>query len=211
LTSCENNIPGNSTSTGSTEGGVSVSETATSPSILTQSDTNNSQVPFHEAAIWGPVEVSKGYMEDLYINGEIGIGSVSYDIGKSTEGTYIYALDVSNGDFIGDVRIPGRCYAIDIYGTGSMGIWFNYGFNGGFLCFYKEGQKKRETSVLVLVLGTVELLTLFMIHVRSSFIWKALPFLAILQFPWRFLTISVFLLAVLAGAGVKLMPKFEKK
>jgi len=80
-----------------------------------------------------------------------------------------------------------------------------------FYVFIKKDKKKRETSVLVLVLGTVELLTLFMIHVRSSFIWKALPFLAILQFPWRFLTISVFLLAVLAGAGVKLMPKFKKK
>jgi hypothetical protein len=30
-----------------------------------------------------------------------------------------------------------------------------------------------------------------------------------LQFPWRFLTVSIFLLSILAGLGVYLMPKFK--
>ncbi len=83
----------------------------------------------------------------------------------------------------------------------------------GLSAFYiyrkKTGEKVRNFSRLALVLGALELLTLFMIHVRSSFIWKLLPFLAWLQFPWRFLTISIFLLAILAGLGIYLIPKFK--
>jgi uncharacterized membrane protein len=70
-------------------------------------------------------------------------------------------------------------------------------------------RKKKKHIDLVLILGALELFTLFMIHVRSSFVWNALPFLAWLQFPWRFLTVSIFLLAILAGLGVFLLPKLK--
>jgi hypothetical protein len=70
-------------------------------------------------------------------------------------------------------------------------------------------KKKKDMVSLALVLGALELFTLFMIHVKSSFIWSALPILAWLQFPWRFLTISIFLLAILSGIGIYLMPKFK--
>jgi hypothetical protein len=76
----------------------------------------------------------------------------------------------------------------------------------GIYVFFK---KKNKFASLALVLGVLELFTLFMIHVKSSFIWSALPILAILQFPWRFLTISIFLLAILAGIGVYMLPKFK--
>jgi hypothetical protein len=39
----------------------------------------------------------------------------------------------------------------------------------------------------------------FMAHQRSSFIWKLAPILEYLQFPWRFLVISVFSVSLLAG------------
>lgn len=79
----------------------------------------------------------------------------------------------------------------------------------GVAGFFTVFKKKSEYASLALVLGGLELFTLFMIHVKSTFIWKALPFLSILQFPWRFLTVSIFLLAVLSGIGVYMMPKFK--
>jgi hypothetical protein len=79
----------------------------------------------------------------------------------------------------------------------------------GFGSFYVFFKKKSKYASLVLVLGVLEIFTLFMIHVKSSFIWSAIPILAWLQFPWRFLTVSIFLLAVIAGLGVYLMPKFK--
>jgi len=79
----------------------------------------------------------------------------------------------------------------------------------GISSFYIIFKKKEEHIYLVLTLGLLEIFTLFMIHVKSSFIWSALPILAWLQFPWRFLTVSIFLLAILAGIGVYLMPKFK--
>lgn len=74
---------------------------------------------------------------------------------------------------------------------------------------YLKKKKEERFTYLVLVLAGLELFTLFMIHVKSSFIWNAFPILAWLQFPWRFLTVSVFLLSVIAGIGIYLMPKFK--
>ena len=63
-------------------------------------------------------------------------------------------------------------------------------------------RKNKKLGYLVLILGAVELGVLFMMHVKSSFIWAKLPILWWLQFPWRFLSISIFLLALLGGAAV---------
>lgn len=60
-------------------------------------------------------------------------------------------------------------------------------------------KKDKKMSVLVLVLGTVELFILFMMHERSSLIWRALPQLAFIQFPWRLLSISTMLLTVMGA------------
>ena len=79
----------------------------------------------------------------------------------------------------------------------------------GIASLYILLKKKKEHLYLVLTLGALELFTLFMIHVKSSFIWNAIPILSWLQFPWRFLAISIFLLAILAGIGVYLIPKFK--
>ena len=70
-------------------------------------------------------------------------------------------------------------------------------------------KKNRKISLLILVLGAVELLVLFMMHMKSSFIWSALPFLSWLQFPWRFLSLSIFLLALIAGLGLSLISKYK--
>ncbi len=60
-------------------------------------------------------------------------------------------------------------------------------------------KKDRKTSILALLVSGVTLLSIFMMHMKSSFIWAKLPFLWYLQFPWRFLAISIFLLCLLTG------------
>jgi len=44
---------------------------------------------------------------------------------------------------------------------------------------------------------------------KSSFIWAKLPFLWYMQFPWRFLAISIFLLCLLAGYFIYQSGKYK--
>ncbi len=44
-------------------------------------------------------------------------------------------------------------------------------------------------------------ISLFLQHNKSAFIWERIPLMAFIQFPWRFLAISVFFLSIL-GAGL---------
>lgn len=72
--------------------------------------------------------------------------------------------------------------------------------------FYK---KEKKLSLLLLIFAALELFVLFMIHMKSSFIWARLPILWWLQFPWRFLSVSIFLLAILSGLAVYFSKKFK--
>lgn len=42
-------------------------------------------------------------------------------------------------------------------------------------------------------------MSLFLQHNKSAFIWEAIPLMAFVQFPWRFLAVSIFLIAFLSG------------
>jgi hypothetical protein len=68
-------------------------------------------------------------------------------------------------------------------------------------------RKTKKISILALGISVVSLLSIFMIHMKSSFIWAKLPFLWYLQFPWRFLAVSIFLLCLSVGIAVYLIPK----
>lgn len=83
------------------------------------------------------------------------------------------------------------------------------GISGFYIFIKKKDKERQQWSYLVFLLGILELFTLFMIHVKSTFIWKLIPILEWLQFPWRFLTISIFLLAIIGGLGIYLLPKFK--
>lgn len=87
--------------------------------------------------------------------------------------------------------------------------WIFSAITVGTAALYIFLKKKKDHLYLVLVLGALEVFTLFMIHVKSSFIWNIIPILSWLQFPWRFLTVSIFLLSVIAGLGIYLLPKFK--
>ncbi|EKD94547.1 MAG: hypothetical protein ACD_26C00034G0082 [uncultured bacterium] len=81
----------------------------------------------------------------------------------------------------------------------SLGItqWV-VGIGAVFLALFAY-KKYKKLSILTLLLFILSLFTVFMIHMKSSFIWAQLPFLWYLQFPWRFLAISIFLLCLLSG------------
>lgn len=49
----------------------------------------------------------------------------------------------------------------------------------------------------------------FMTHGRSNFVWEAFPLLEFVQFPWRFLGLSIFFVSLLGGSLFALkMPRF---
>jgi len=60
-------------------------------------------------------------------------------------------------------------------------------------------RKKKEFKT-VLFLAILGWLSLFMTHEKSTFIWNHIPFLAYLQFPWRFLILATFLFSLAAGS-----------
>lgn len=74
------------------------------------------------------------------------------------------------------------------------------------IIFFK---KEKVKATLVFGLSFLSLSSVFMIHMKSSFIWAKLPFLWYLQFPWRFLAVSIFLLCLLSGFFIYLSGKFK--
>lgn len=58
---------------------------------------------------------------------------------------------------------------------------------------------------LIILMG---LFTVFMTHNKSSFIWLLLPTIQKIQFPWRFLNLSVFLFSFSAGGLIFVLQKF---
>jgi len=73
----------------------------------------------------------------------------------------------------------------------------------------KNYKKEKKLSLLLLIFAGLELFVLFMIHMKSSFIWANFPVLWWLQFPWRFLSVSIFLLALLGGLAIYFSKKFK--
>ncbi|MGD0523416.1 MAG: 6-pyruvoyl-tetrahydropterin synthase-related protein [Candidatus Microgenomates bacterium] len=71
-------------------------------------------------------------------------------------------------------------------------------------------KKKFITVDYIAVFGVlVGLMGAFMSHERSTFIWKAIPILAFVQFPWRFLSLSVLGLSLAAGYLLEITKKFR--
>lgn len=71
-------------------------------------------------------------------------------------------------------------------------------------------KKRRKEFWLVLLFFVFFLGTAFLTHQRSSFIWRWIPLLANMQFPWRFLAFSSFFVALLSGSFFLLL-KDQKK
>ncbi len=70
-------------------------------------------------------------------------------------------------------------------------------FGLGILFAFRRPAKL--TSIFYLFAG-LGIFALFLTHGKSSIIWNNLPFMAYIQFPWRFLTVAVFFLSLAGGA-----------
>jgi hypothetical protein len=69
--------------------------------------------------------------------------------------------------------------------------------------------RDRRLMALPFLLGLF-FLTTFLTHPRSVEIWKLLPFLEYLQFPWRFLALSSFFISFAAGGLLFILRKDRK-
>lgn len=61
--------------------------------------------------------------------------------------------------------------------------------------------KRRDRKFLLLTsfLFFSFLLSIFLQHNKSAFLWEAIPLMAFIQFPWRFLAISIFIVSIMGG------------
>lgn len=64
--------------------------------------------------------------------------------------------------------------------------------------------KKTKTKMKVLISGIfiTFLLSIFMTHNKSTFVWENISIFQYFQFPWRFLSLSIFAASILGGAVV---------
>ena len=72
----------------------------------------------------------------------------------------------------------------------------------------KKGKKKINNTPILVFFALLSLISLFLTHNRSTFIWKLFPFMPYFQFPWRFLGIALFSLSFISGSLIKLIPNF---
>ncbi|HET7098727.1 MAG TPA: glycosyltransferase [Patescibacteria group bacterium] len=80
---------------------------------------------------------------------------------------------------------------------------------GAIILALANFKKNRKFSLLAFYLSLVTLFSIFMIHMKSSFIWTMIPPLWYLQFPWRFLAVSIFLLCLLTGFFIHFSGKYK--
>ena len=81
-----------------------------------------------------------------------------------------------------------------------------------FIILIKYFKRHHLSSLEISVLGLVVMafFTAFMVHERSTFIWKILVPLQKIQFPWRFLNITEFLFSLSVGIFPILLIKHSK-
>ena len=72
-------------------------------------------------------------------------------------------------------------------------------------------KKNKKLSIIFWMLTLVELVVLFMMHQKSSLIWEKIPVLWYMQFPWRLLINSTFIISILGAGGIYLLTQFNKK
>jgi hypothetical protein len=72
--------------------------------------------------------------------------------------------------------------------------------------FVKKKIFKEKKFLVLFVLGWFYL---FLTHNKSTIIWEHLPFMAYIQFPWRFLGMAVFCFALASGLIVTLFDKWK--
>ena len=115
--------------------------------------------------------------------------------------------------FIKQLIIPSWGYGSSVWGPGDE-ISFQVGIVNLlvflivliFLFFGKSFLKGRHLNIALWGV-TGMFLTLFMMNIRSLFIWKLIPIYDFIQFPWRLLIFTTFITSVLAALVVDVFKK----
>lgn len=81
----------------------------------------------------------------------------------------------------------------------------------GYFVSKKKNLFSNHILIISIFLFLMGWLTSFMTHVRSTPVYAALPFLALVQFPWRFLTLVSFAFSFLSGAFAVILYKYFPK
>lgn len=61
-------------------------------------------------------------------------------------------------------------------------------------------RKEKKLLLLLSFLGAGFLLSIFLQHNKSAFVWESISLMAFIQFPWRFLAFSIFLVSIIGAA-----------
>ncbi|MBI4039705.1 hypothetical protein HY388_02650 [Candidatus Daviesbacteria bacterium] len=72
-------------------------------------------------------------------------------------------------------------------------------------------QKQFKTAIIILFFFIVFWLSTFLMHYKAAPIWEMLTFLQNLQFPWRILSVTIFVASFLAGSIFSLKPYVSTK
>lgn len=129
------------------------------------------------------------------------------------EGKYTLRDIVSKGAYFSNFQDIGRFFYSEwsYGGTGVFSVqigivqWFVVFLSAISLPFLWKRDKK--TGVVVVGLLLAFCIGLFLMVPISDFLWKTLTLLQNFQFPWRFLSLTVFVAAVLGGFLTVLIPK----
>lgn len=73
--------------------------------------------------------------------------------------------------------------------------------------FFVILKKKISGNIDFIILAVFGLLYIFLTHNKSTFIWTTIPAIPYIQFPWRFLGMATFCLALASGAIVQFFEK----
>ncbi len=162
----------------------------------------------------------------IIISGLLGIGLASFfTLPVIFEGKYVHLESLQGGYF--DYRRHFvslyRLFISNHWGYGSSGIDQDNDLTVstgqmqsivgliGFVLAILFLKKQKNLAIIAIIFTVIELGILFLIHQKSSFIWEKIPILWWLQFPWRFLTDSIFLLSFLGAVAVYFMGFANKK
>jgi hypothetical protein len=116
--------------------------------------------------------------------------------------------------FIKQLLIPSWGYGSSVWGPGDE-ISFQVGtvnllvviVSISLLVFYRRLFKNRKVYLITLWALVGFFVSLFMMNIRSYFIWKLIPFHDFIQFPWRLLLLTTLFTSILAAVIVHILPK----
>lgn len=73
-------------------------------------------------------------------------------------------------------------------------------------------KRLKKLSITVFILFGLEMMVLFMVHQKSAPVWTLFEnVLIFVQFPWRFLSVGIFLLSLISAMGIYMVEKADFK